>query len=322
MKSEFISLVIPYPAADKSFFPDIEILQKVLQDNFLYYEIIIVDDGLPWLPWDDLLSVCPGIRLLKLVKHYGEQIALTAGLDSAIGDLAIIFDIRTDPADIIPSLVEECLTKKGIIYGIPKNRISKSWIRRIGSEIFHAYCRRVLKLNFQRKATFLMCIHRQALNAFTQIRDRSRILRLYAATLGFPLYNIRYNPKNVQYLYARSLWRDLDIAFDILATASKHPLRWLSFLGLFSALLNFIYGVYIVTIFLFNPGVVAGWTTLSLQQAIMFFVLFVQMAILSEYIGKILWETQNKPLYSFLEEKNSSHLLNLEGQRNIMHQSS
>jgi hypothetical protein len=54
----------------------------------------------------------------------------------------------------------------------------------------------------------------------------------------------------------------------------------------------------------------------------MFFVLFVQMAILSEYIGKILWETQNKPLYSFLEEKNSSHLLNLEGQRNIMHQSS
>ena len=85
--------------------------------------------------------------------------------------------------------------------------------------------------------------------------------------------------------------------------------------------INLLYASYVVAIFFFKERVAEGWTTLSLQSALMFFFVFLIMIVISEYIGHILVETLNRPLYYVLEEKNSSVLVVDEDRRNIVKES-
>jgi hypothetical protein len=63
---------------------------------------------------------------------------------------------------------------------------------------------------------------------------------------------------------------------------------------------------YIVAIYLFKTEVAAGWVTQSLQNAGMFFFLFLILAVLCEYVGRLLRESRDRPLYYVLGEQNSS----------------
>ena len=55
----------------------------------------------------------------------------------------------------------------------------------------------------------------------------------------------------------------------------------------------------------FKEEVAEGWTTTSLQLSVMFFFLFAILAILSEYIGKILQESRKEQPYHVVNELNS-----------------
>jgi hypothetical protein len=69
---------------------------------------------------------------------------------------------------------------------------------------------------------------------------------------------------------------------------------------------------------LFKRDVAAGWTTLSLQNAGMFFLLFLILAVVTEYVGRILNETRERPLYYIAEEANSSVLIAGRDRRNVV----
>src|SRR5699024_7839350 len=103
----------------------------------------------------------------------------------------------------------------------------------------------------------------------------------------------------------------------MIAGYSNHPLRALSYLGIFAGLLNVIYAVYVVLINISRIDVEKGWTTLSLQSSIMFFILFMILAVLCEYIGKILVESRNESPYHIMQELSSTISLADETRRNV-----
>ena len=96
----------------------------------------------------------------------------------------------------------------------------------------------------------------------------------------------------------------------------------MSWLGLLVSCLNVAYAAYVVAVYFFLRGeVVAGWATRSLQTSGMFFVLFVILTILCEYIDRLLGETQDRPLYYILEERNSSVLIRDVDRKNVVTES-
>lgn len=86
-------------------------------------------------------------------------------------------------------------------------------------------------------------------------------------------------------------------------------------------MLNILYVVYAVVVYLVKKDVAPGWTTLSLQHGVMFFLLFSILAILSEYVGRIVAQTSGRPLYFVAEEKSSSVTTTDPDQRNIVRES-
>ena len=88
-----------------------------------------------------------------------------------------------------------------------------------------------------------------------------------------------------------ALWFNGFTAFSI------KPLRVATFIGGFSAVVGFLYGIYTIIKKLINPNVVIGFS--SLMSAIVFFggIMMLMLGIIGEYIGRIYISMNNSPQY-------------------------
>jgi len=281
--------------------------------SYRYFEIVLVDDGssdgTPALVLPLLMKI-KRVRYMRLSRPFGRDAALSAGIESAIGDFVVTMDPRTDPIDDIPPMIELCRKNGGIVHGVAENPSTRSLTREWLGSAFRSYCRRHLGVDIKRGVSDFRVMSRQAVNALLQVREQSRYLRVLTLTLG---YQHEFFPYSIQ---AReggprlTTWRaEVATAIDLLAANTRHPLRMVTVAGLLGASLNLLYAGYVVVIFLIKPNVAAGWTTLSLQSSGMFFFVCLILAVLSEYVGIILGEVRSRPLYFVAQESNSSVLL-------------
>lgn len=286
---------------------------NVLRANYANYEIVLIDDGSTddtAALIDSLLEEFDCIRYLRLSRHYGDEIAISAGLDTVIGDFVVIMKPDSDPPARIPAMVDLARDGCDMVYGVQQNPPRRSWPVRLGAALFHWYCRRFLNFELTRNVTHFRVLSRQAVNALTQIKDRHRYLRFSSQYVGFVSESYPYSTiQRVPDAPGPGLGESLSLAINVIVSASKHPLRMVTWFGILAGLLNALYVGYVVLVYFLREHVAEGWTTMSLQQALMFLFVFIILTILSEYVGQILDETQHRPLYYTLEERNSRVML-------------
>jgi dolichol-phosphate mannosyltransferase len=320
-----ISVVVPLDQDSALLENFVGELDRLLTDHYRFFEIVLVDDGstdgTPGVV-QPLLKAIQRIRYLRLSRSFGRDVALSAGIESAIGDYVVTIDPRMDPVEVIPSMIGACRKNGGIVHGLAGNAASRSWLREGVGGLFRRYCRKRLGVDLKRGVSDLRVMSRQAVNALLQVREQSRYLRVLTLTLGyqhefFP-YEVRPRPG---YPRSESWGREISTAIDLLAANTRHPLRMVTAIGLLGAIVNLLYVAYVVVIYLTKPSVAAGWTTLSLQLSGMFFCLCLILAVLSEYVGTILGEVRSRPLYFIAQESNSSVLLEDTVQSSIVKES-
>lgn len=321
----FVSVVAPV-CNDAAIIDDfIREVMEVLRKSYSNYELVLVDDGSD----DDtagriasLLERYECIRLIRLSRKFGEEVAIFAGLESVIGDFVVVLLPNWDPPVLIPDLIQRTREGAEIVFGVTQNRKKDGWLISLGSRLFDWYCRRVLELNLPRNSTQFRALSRQAVNAVVQVKNAHRYLRILSAEVGYTKKSFLYQPINRLGLRRkRGLWEAVSVAVDVMIASSAHPLRFVSWLGILASSLNMLYTIYVVAIYFFKAKVAEGWTTLSLQNAAMFFFVFLILTVSSEYIGHILAETVERPLYYILEEKSSSVSLANEERRNVVYDS-
>src|SRR5262245_5015932 len=280
----------------------------VLAAAFTNYELVLVDDG----STDDtavkareVLGRYPCVRYLRLSRRFGREIAITSGLDQVIGDFVVIMRPECDPPELIPEMVERARHGSGMVIGVRKNRRDEPFWYRAGTALFYALTRPLLPAEMPRNGTDFRVLSRQVVNAITRLKDKYRALRLLSLYVGFAHEQFTYQPRWRGRPRSRRPGEALSLAVGMVVTSSAHPLRMLAGLGLLASGLNLLYIGYVVAIFFLKKQVAEGWTTLSLQAAGMFFLVFLILTALCEYVGRILEESRDRPLYYVVEEKNS-----------------
>lgn len=321
----FVSVVAPLSndgAIVEGFVRDV---MAVLRTTYANYELVLVDDGCEddtVLRLTPLLGELECVRLIRLSRRFGEEIAIFAGLDAVIGDFVVVMLPNWDPPSLIPEVIDKARRGAEVVFGVTQNRSGESFLVRLGSPLFDWYCNRVLKFSLPKNSTQFRVLSRQAVNAVTQVRNVYRYLRVLTANVGFRRESFLYEPINRKGEPRRTGFVEaVAMATDIIVTSSRHPLRFATWLGVLAATVNLLYAGYIVAVYLFKEQVAEGWTTLSLQNAVMFLFVFLIMTVTSEYIGHILVETIDRPLYYVLEERISSVPVSEEGRRNVVHES-
>lgn len=183
-----------------------------------HYEIILVDDG----THDDsrdavkaLLSRYDFVRLLRLSRHFGEETAIAAGLDSAIGDYVIVMLPNMDPPALIPRFFEQVRSNAAdLVYGVRLHRKNEPVWYRLGAAVFYGYINGVLRSGLPRDSTQFRCMTRQVVNAITKIRDPDSYLRTLTSYVGFRKEPLSYAPINRNGRALARLWATPFICCD------------------------------------------------------------------------------------------------------------
>jgi dolichol-phosphate mannosyltransferase len=321
----FVSVVAPLhddAAIAREFVTDVV---GVLRANYLNYELVLVDDGseddTPRI-MSELLTEHGSLRYVRLSRDYGEEIAITAGLDTVIGDVVVVMLPNSDPPALIPQFVQKARSGAGVVFGIRNQRTGEGPLTRGLVRLWYAYSGRVLKLRVPRDSSQFRALSRPAVNAVVRIRDRYRYLRVISGDIGYQATGIRYdqilrNPRR----RGRTLLQRARTTLDIIVSNSTHPLRSVTYLGLLASLANLAWAASATvrgSDDLAGPGHLA---TLPLQLAFMFVIIMLVLTVIGEYVGQAHAEARDRPLYHVLEERDSPVRMVSESRRNVVTES-
>lgn len=321
----FVSVIAPIYQDSKIVETFVAEVMQILQTHYAYYELILVNDGSE----DDtaekvtlLLKNYKCIRLINLSRHFGIEVAISSGLDSAIGDWVVVMLPETDPPQLIPSLIEQCRNGKDILIGVRQSRLDDAWWLRIGVNLFYWCCKRIFKISLIKNTTQFRVFSRQVVNVLIQVKDKYHYLPMLNSYVGYRSQTFVYESiKRTRHPKSKSLLEAINLGLQIIFINSVNPLRFASFLSLLASLFNLLYLGYIVLIYLFKEKVAEGWITLSTQNAIMFFFISIILAILCEYVGLLFAKSRDWAAYYIADEKTSSVLIVEQERRNIVQES-
>jgi glycosyltransferase involved in cell wall biosynthesis len=309
----FVSVIAPFSNESEILEAFVSEVVELLQKHYAYYELILINDGsedATSAKLSLLLKEYEGIRAIDLSRHFGSEVAISCGLDTAIGDIVVVMLPASDPPELIPELVERCRHGENILIGVRQKRSGEPLWMKVGSNLFYWFCLRILKIPLTKNATQFRVMSRQVVNALTQIDDKYRYLRLLGNYIGYKNQTFIYQPirrsKNIQ---NRSIFASINLAFQIIFINSVHPLRFASYLSILASLFNIAYIGYVVLVFFIKEKVAEGWITLSIQNAVMFLLISIILAILCEYVGLMVAKSRGWAAYYIAEEKSSSVLI-------------
>ncbi len=308
MKDLIISVVAPVHNQCESIADFIRITVAVLAENFQNYELILVDDGSSDGTSDIIcgaLADTQNIRHIVLSRHYGHEIALTAGLDHAIGDYVVLMESTfQDPPELIPELVTKAQDGHDVVYVSREAEEMRPFLRRMAASLFYKITARMTGFSLPEEATEFRVLSRRAVNSITRLKEHNRYMKMLYAYVGYQVSSVPYRPSRHRAI-GRSKYsykERLKLALDAIIAFSDKPLRYVAILSIIISFAAFMGSVWVFLERLYSDQVVAGWASLMVLQLLMFSILFLFLGVISEYISRILVESKHRPLYYVREE--------------------
>jgi len=295
-------------------------LFELLNNSYTNFEIVIVDNGASDTELSavtGLLASIPCIRLIRLSQQFKYDTAIFAGLDVSIGDYVCTLDPATDAIDEIPFFIKEN-QEHDVVQGESKVPIKSVFGTQIGRKVFYWYNRKYIGIDIPLNATYYASYSRRAINALTASSSRhSRHVRHMARRIGRSYVIHPYAPlKNPA--SERKLRTGIVDGLEIITSYSTHPLRFVTWLAVIAGGINVLYAFYVLILNLTRTDIAAGWTSTSMQLSLMFFILFMVLILLSEYIGRILTEIHREPSYYISDELTSTVAIADTNRKNVV----
>jgi len=300
-KSLYISCVVPVYNEEAVVGPFIAELQKTLSDLTDQFEIILIDDGSHDRTVENILPFIKDkqIKLLGFSRNFGKEIALTAGIEHATGDVVILMDADFQhPIEMIPIFLEQWAKGFDMVYGARANRAYESYLKRHFTRLFYWVLGKITQMDIPENAGDFRLMDKNVMNAMKEFPERTRFMKGLYAWVGYKTMAV---PFTVQDRAAgKSSWRFTkltELAITGITSFSDVPLRVWGFIGFLISLGSLIYAIYIIAVTMIYGTDLPGFPTLVV--AIMFLggIQLLSIGILGEYIARIFTEVKQRPKY-------------------------
>jgi len=280
----------------------------ILDSHYKNYELILVDDG----STDHTILRCApfvkankNIRLLSFSRNYGHEIASTAGLDHAHGDYVILMDSDLQhPPELIPTMIKKAEEGYDVVCAARISRQHEPLLKRLTATIFYRFTRKMTGFDMQGDTGNFRLLTRKVVESLRKMKESNRHLVMMFAYVGFKTATIPYHcPPRKAGRSKYNLKKLINLSLDSIISFSARPLRAMSVVSIFISALMMLYAGFILIEKIFTHQHLAdGIASIIFLTSGLFSVLFLFLAIISEYISRILVETKNRPLYYIKQE--------------------
>lgn len=270
-------------------------LNGYLGNNFTGHEIIVVNDTGKHVKTQELPlpeAVRCNMILLELSYHHGNERAMMAAAELAVGDYIFEIDYPTPgfPVEILATLFGYAQEHGADIVGGAATEQSP-----ISSRLFYRLARLIGVIEAPMVTEPVRLVSRRALNRTLRERRNTRFRKILYKLSGFRYDHIAIPVPTIAQ-QDRFLYR-LSLAADVVASTSRISSSLAAFLSLVFGIVSLVIGLYGFMVWLLGWPVVPGWTTIIGFLSFGFAGAFFILAMLARMLFIVLNEVQNTEPY-------------------------
>ncbi len=310
MNIELISLIVPCFNEENTvgeFYIQAEALLVKMRPY--KFEIIFINDGSTDQTGqilNNLAAENSSIKVLHLAQNRGHQIALTAGLDHATGDMIVTIDVDLqDPLELIQHMLKKIEGGFDIVHAQRRSRAGETIFKIISANLFYRLLRWFSNIAIIENCGDFRAFTRPVLETVIAFRTPFRFLRGTFVQVGFRQCIIQYDREK---RYAGdtkyNFFKMVNLSIDAVLGFSAIPIQIITWLSIFLWSASLIYLIKSLIEHFVLKTTLPGWT--SVITLLIFFtglILFC-MAIIGSYVGRIFQHGQNFPLYWLSDARN------------------
>ena len=267
------------------------------------HEIILVNDG----SRDNTLAVAlaeaqrdPSIRVVNLLRNFGHQAAVTAGLDVAQGDAVVLIDSDLqDPPEVILEMVREWKAGADVAYGQRRKREGETAFKLFTAALFYRLLRRMTKSNIPADTGDFRLMDHRVVEVLRSMREPHRFIRGMVSWVGGKQVAVSYDRKarfagETKY----PLRKMVAFAIDAITSFSVVPLRLVTWFALSVIALTVVAALVVVAVKLVNPHYfIPGYPSIIITIVFFGGVQLLALGVIGEYLGRMFEAVKARPIY-------------------------
>jgi dolichol-phosphate mannosyltransferase len=226
--------------------------------------------------------------------------AIQAGLQYVTGDCAgiITADLQEPPELFLEMLVKWEQGNK-VVMAFREGR-QESKLQSFFSNAYYFLLDAFALKGYPKGGFDLVLIDRQIVNELQQISEKNTNIMSLIFWLGHDRSSISYIRQKREHGTSRwTLSKKIKLVIDSFVNFSYIPIRFISAVGVMTALLSFSYGIFVLFLWCFSVASVPvrGWASIVAIITFLLGLIMIMLGIIGEYLWRILDETRKRPGY-------------------------
>jgi len=282
---------------------------RVMQENGLSYEMILVDDGSTDASWETVQKLAAGNPCLHGIcfrRNYGKSAALFCGFAKAQGDVVVTMDADLqDSPEEIPEMLR-MIREEGwdIVSGWKQHRKDNALTKNLPSKLYNATARRITGIKLHDMNCGLKAYRQEVVKDIEVYGEMHRYIPYLAKNAGYT----RITEKRVHHQkrkYGKSKFgmnRFVNGFLDLLSlwflsTFGGKPMHFFGYSGIFMFLVGFVMTVWIIVAKLVNQARGLKFRAVTDQPLFYLALLAVVLGVmlfLAGFIGEMIARSSDK----------------------------
>ncbi len=268
------------------------------------YELILIDDGSKDRSVEIIMAATKKHtgRIVGVVlnRNYGQHSAIMAGFAHVRGKYIVTLDADLqNPPEEIRSIVAKMLDGYDVVGTVRQNR-QDSFLRTIPSRIVNRIIQKSTGIMMHDYGCMLRGYSREVVEAMLQCPERSTFIPVLANAFAHRVIEIPVGHSERFVGDSKySLWKLINLQFDLLTSITTFPLRLLSIFGGLISVFGIGLGLLILVLRICwgSEWAAQGVFTLFAILFVLIGAQFVGLGLLGEYIGRIYQDVRDRPRY-------------------------
>jgi hypothetical protein len=203
-----------------------------------------------------------------------------------------------DPPEVLPEMVAKWREGFEMVFGVRRCRDSDPFAKRMTAGLYYRAHNMVSSDKIPEHAGDFRLMDRSVVDVIRALPERNRFMKGLFAWAGFKQTAVEYDRAERETGTTKfNYWKLWTLALDGITSASTVPLRIWSYVGALVALFAIAYASFLAldTMFFGNP--VPGYASIMVSVLFLGGIQLISLGVLGEYVGRILTETKQRPLY-------------------------